>query len=321
MKDFMTFLGKPWLRQAGLVGAAVFGCIFLNAGTAAAVTGYTAPIKIERPGFSASIEVVQESWLDGVWRQAEMPLVLGILLLIGALGGLIIWQQRRLRGLESRMIATTSNNLGKLITDLCDRNKLVRLAAVQQLGALGQLNNAAARRVMMVLSAYLKALCGDTQLRATTHTEIVATLLEMTLLRKEAGKTNPISLDFSGLNFSGLKLVDIDFSDAVLKNAQFRGTELRQVTFHGAALDHADFSLAHIHGSSFAGASLTGTVWQGAVIENCVALSQTEIASSNVHKLLPKTSAPSPEHLARQKQLALAMFQDVQAPQDKSKLH
>jgi uncharacterized protein YjbI with pentapeptide repeats len=292
----------------------------------ALTTTIPAPIQIERPGFTATIEVVQESWLDKVWKSAELPLAAGLIFVVIGLGVFAALQQRRMKGLETRMTLATSNNLGKLITDLCDRNRLVRLAAVQQLGALGHLSTDAGGRVLIVLGAYLKALCSDTQLRGTTSIEIVATLQELTALRRGLAQKRPTTLDLSGMDFSGLSISDMDFSDTVLSGSSFRGATLRNTNFQNAQMQRVDFSHASISGANFAGANISDALWIGAKVENCLALSPAEIEASTKVRLISggkaQSGTASPEHIARRKQLALAAFHaDLQAPQDKSKLH
>lgn len=289
-------------------------------------TAIPAPIQIERPGFTATIEVVQESWLDTVWKSAELPFAGMLILGLVGLGVFAAFQQRRMRGLETRMTLAASNNLGKLITDLCDRNRLVRLAAVQQLGALGHLDADAAGRVLIVLGAYLKALCSDAQLRGTTSIEIVATLQELTTLRHALARKRPTTLDLSGMDFSNLSINDIDFSDTLLSGSSFRGATLRNSSFQNAQLQRVDFSNADLNGCNFVGSNLTDALWLSATVQHCIALSSADIETSTKVRLVSGgkalSGAASPEQVARRKQLALAAFHaDLQAPQDKSKLH
>ena len=306
--------------------AALAFLLFSTLAAHALTTTIPAPIQIERPGFTATIEVVQESWLDIAWKSAELPLAAVLILMVIGLGIFAVQQQRRMKGLETRMTLATTNNLGKLITDLCDRNRLVRLAAVQQLGALGHLSADAGGRVLIVLGAYLKALCSDAQLRGTTSIEIVAALKELTTLRQQLAQKRPTTLDISGMDFSGLSISDMDFSETVLTGSSFRGATLRNTNFHNAQLQRVDFSHTALNGCNFAGANLSDALWIGAKVEHCLALSPAEIEASSKVRLISggkaQSGTASPEHVAQRKRLALAAFHaDLQAPQDKSKLH
>ena len=46
---------------------------------------------------------------------------------------------------------------------------------------------------------------------------------------------------FEGINFKGMKLNDVDFSNSILKNSNFENTLLTNVIFKNANIDNASF--------------------------------------------------------------------------------
>ena len=75
-----------------------------------------------------------------------------------------------------------------------------------------------------------------------------------------------------GADFSGARIRDSFFTDAILSNAQFTNPDqdkkikLERVDFDYATLDKADFTNANLVGVDFTGADLTGAVFEGATL-------------------------------------------------------
>jgi len=78
--------------------------------------------------------------------------------------------------------------------------------------------------------------------------------------------------DFSGLDFSGENLSEIDcrysdFRNAVLKNVDFTDANLTCARFCGADLENADFSYALLYEADFSGANLKNAKFDNAFTE------------------------------------------------------
>ena len=75
-----------------------------------------------------------------------------------------------------------------------------------------------------------------------------------------------------GADFSGARIRDSFFTDAILSNAQFTNPDqdekikLERVDFDNATLDGADFTNANLVGVDFTDASLIGAVFEGATL-------------------------------------------------------
>lgn len=91
-------------------------------------------------------------------------------------------------------------------------------------------------------------------------------------------------LEARGLNLSGARLRQADFSLASLNRGRFANADMRDVNayggvfssanFSGANLANASFVGAHLDGASFTGATLTGVNFSGASLQRATGLSQ-----------------------------------------------
>ena len=89
-----------------------------------------------------------------------------------------------------------------------------------------------------------------------SHAHMTANMANqsMGLLRTEFMSTN-----LDGANFTGAELGHVSFRFAKLNGAHFNGADLSNADFIGAYLTDADFTNANIHGATFESATLTGT--------------------------------------------------------------
>jgi uncharacterized protein YjbI with pentapeptide repeats len=89
-----------------------------------------------------------------------------------------------------------------------------------------------------------------------SHAHMTANMANqsMGLLRTEFMSTN-----LDGANFTGAELGHVNFRFAKLNGAHFNGADLSYADFIGAYLTDADFTDANIHGATFEGATLTDT--------------------------------------------------------------
>lgn len=83
-----------------------------------------------------------------------------------------------------------------------------------------------------------------------------------------------MSKDFSGkklmgVNFSGQDLEDADFSSASIMTCSFLGANLANANFEGAKCNACDFSKANLTDAQFSDAKIIGSSFVGAVLDGC----------------------------------------------------
>jgi uncharacterized protein YjbI with pentapeptide repeats len=93
-----------------------------------------------------------------------------------------------------------------------------------------------------------------------------------------------------GLNLTGSRLRQADFSLAVMNRTRFANTDMRDVeaygavfsssNFSGANLTNASFVGAYLEGASFAGATLAGANFSGAQLTRATGLTQRQLSQA-----------------------------------------
>lgn len=281
-------------------------------------------ILIEKPEFTASVSVVMPTALERFWAKAEIPIVTAGFLLSLILAGFVYRQHRIISKLRKISPLSQGQTISTLINNLCHVSSLERLNAIQAIASLADGSVAVQQRLMILLTAYLRALLSDTKIRGTAGDEINLILHEIIALQKT--RDEYITLDFSQMDFSTLHLNNLNFQKTILIGANFSGAILRHIDFTGAILDRASFIGTKVQHCTFQDASLRGTVWQLAEITQCVGLTQTEIETAQKLSVLITRKEhlleQSPETIAFQKQQLLNSFAaEITTPQDKTKLH
>jgi uncharacterized protein YjbI with pentapeptide repeats len=71
-------------------------------------------------------------------------------------------------------------------------------------------------------------------------------------------RTEFMSANLDGANFTGARLGHVTFRFARLNGARFNGADLSNADFTGAYLAGADFTGANVHGATFEGATVAG---------------------------------------------------------------
>ena len=154
--------------------------------------------------------------------------------------------------------------ISDLVARLCDRNQLVRLAAIHGLGQTASDHTETRARVAAVLAAYLRAMTRDAELRRLAQTEIRECLRELSTLNA-AGS---LALDLSGCDFSGLALDGLNLDRADLRHCNLSDCELRNLSLRGALVRDALLCRARLSGVDLRQATLERVVWDGARLEN-----------------------------------------------------
>ncbi len=308
----------------------IFSAVFLVAMplTAQATPSYAAELPktvlIEKPNFTASVSVVMPTRLELFWAKAEIPIVGGLFLFCFALAACVYQQHKSIKHYNKISRLSQGNNLSDLIKNLCHTSSLERLNAIQGLSSLADGSLAVHQRLILILTAYLRALLSDAGIRGTAGDEINLILHEIIDLRKIHPES--IALDFSQMDFSALTLNNIDFKKTILIGANFNGAALRHIDFTAATLDRASFIGTKAQHCIFKDTSLRGTVWKLAEITECDGLTQTEIETAQklsvvvIRKAQPIEQSPETVALHKQ-QLFNSFAHELTAPQDKTKLH
>ena len=94
-------------------------------------------------------------------------------------------------------------------------------------------------------------------------------------------------LEARGLNLSGARLRQADFSLSVMNRTRFSNTDMRDVeayggvfssaNFAGANMTNASFVGANLDGASFSGATLRGANFSGASLQRATGLTQSRL--------------------------------------------
>jgi uncharacterized protein YjbI with pentapeptide repeats len=199
----------------------------------------------------------------------------------------------------------------RLVAQLCDKNQLMRLHAIQQLGQLGQQDPLLLGRTAVILGAYLKALAADTDLRQTARQEITACFLEISALNTVA-QARPsglaLSLDLEGTMLENLHLSDLNLSGLSMRGIRFVGCRLKHIDFSGAVLDEGLFQRCQMDTINFRHASLENL---------CFSSVEWKIISGIDEDILKMSSQP--DKLRQMATASLMGLDDV--PIDKSRLH
>lgn len=198
--------------------------------------------------------------------------------------------------------------ISDLVARLCDRNQLVRLAAIHGLGQTASDIPETRARVAAVLAAYLRAMTRDLELRRLAQTEIRECLRELSTLNAAA----TLALDLSGCDFSGLALEGLNLDRADLRHCNLSDCELRNLSLRGALLRNAMFSRARLSGIDFRQATLTHIVWDGARLENLRGVAAEQVAQWQQQA----------DSWSKSGGIASSIFAQMEMPDvDKSKLH
>ena len=86
---------------------------------------------------------------------------------------------------------------------------------------------------------------------------IISFLKESNLIRKAEGENSNALPILSSLNFSNAKLREVDFRDVDLRSANFSGAYIHKALFQNADLRDADFNSANLSEANFRGADLS----------------------------------------------------------------
>jgi hypothetical protein len=163
--------------------------------------------------------------------------------------------------------------ISDLVSRLCDRNQLVRLAAIHGLGQTACDRPDTRARVAAVLAAYLRAMTRDPELRRLAQTEIRECLRELSTLNA----AGTLALDLSGCDFSGLALDGLNLDRADLRHCNLSDCDVRNLSLRGALLGDAMFSRARISGLDLRQAQVGNIVWDGAQLENMRGVSAEQV--------------------------------------------
>lgn len=232
--------------------------------------------------------------------------LLAALTLAGSLAVIAVEMPRLRRALVDNR--RRPQQISEMVARLCDRNQLVRLAAIHGLGQTASDAPESRARVAAVLAAYLRAMTRDLELRRLAHTEIRECLRELSALN--AAET--LALDLSGCDFSGLALSGLNLDRADLRHCNLSDCDLRDVSLRGALLRDAMFSRARLSGIDLRQAKVENIVWDGAQLENL-----RGIPADQLHRWQEQADGWN-----KAGGIASSIFAQMERPVvDKSKLH
>lgn len=204
--------------------------------------------------------------------------------------------------------------VAEYLVQLCHKNQLLRLSAIQHIGDFGRQEDNQQRAVSL-LSAYIRAITNDYELRAMAKAEIYEALSVISQLITLSPQ--PLSVYLAKSNLSGLFLRRLNLSGADFSDSDFSGSVLEHINFNTSVLDRASFARATLESVTFVNSSFMAANWASVSLHNVVGVTEEDIASS-----VEGSSMLSPHSIMAGFSRTQSAFSSTRrVAVDKSKLH
>jgi hypothetical protein len=174
-------------------------------------------------------------------------------------------------------IESPASPVAEHLVQLCHKNQLLRLSAIQHIGDFGmQADNQ--QRAASLLAAYIRAITNDYELRAMAKAEIYEALTVMSRLISMSAK--PLSVYLAKSNLSGLFLRHLNLSGIDFSDSTFSDSVLEDINFDMSVLDRASFARATLENVTFVQSTFMAANWAAVRLNNVTGVTKEDIASS-----------------------------------------
>jgi uncharacterized protein YjbI with pentapeptide repeats len=178
---------------------------------------------------------------------------------------------------QAKQSSSAASPISDHLVQLCHKNQLLRLNAIQHIGDFGMKDDNQQRAVSL-LAAYVRAITNDHELRAMAKAEIYEALSVISQLITISPQ--PLSIYLAKSNLSGLFLRHLSLSGADFSDADFSGSVIEYVNFDKTVLDRASFARATLESVTFKNSSFVAANWASVSLHNVVGVTEDDIASS-----------------------------------------